>query len=286
MPRYIGQSPFIGAGEVGRSIAETLAQSLIKLPMLRMQLEQQQQDRQASAQRTQQNDAFRQQEFTERQNEFKQRESDSQQRFKSGQQRAEQFRLGQVQRNRQQAQQADVRGAQFRATQKTKESEDTEKARHNQAMEGKGTGKIQKPLADPLVGQVQKNIITEGGKENADLGAITARNMQALAQAKRIGATASPMGLPQAPVQQPAPAPQQGPMGLPSASMQTTPVSPAPAAVPTQNVPRGNMPTPSVQPPPEHVNFLLKNPAPKVVADFEQKYGAGSAAKFLQPSVQ
>ncbi len=39
---------------------------------------------------------------------------------------------------------------------------------------------------------------------------------------------------------------------------------------------------PSAQVPSTHIDFLRSNPSPKVIADFEAKYGAGSAAQYLK----
>ena len=42
-----------------------------------------------------------------------------------------------------------------------------------------------------------------------------------------------------------------------------------------------DMPAAPTKIPPGHVNFLLKNPTPEVIDDFEAKYGLGSASQYL-----
>ena len=72
---------------MGRSIAESLAQSLIKLPMLRAQLAQEAQDRQASAQDRAQNLQLRRDEMAQNQSQFTARQTGEQGRFDAEQKR-------------------------------------------------------------------------------------------------------------------------------------------------------------------------------------------------------
>lgn len=180
MPNYVRSNPWLQeGGQIGTSIAETLAQSLIKLPMLRLQLAQQQQDREAAAQRAAANDQFRRDEFTQRKHEFDQREADSQRNFKAQQGQREQSRLAVVNRIRQAAQDRDIKGAQWRLTQKNKTAEDAETVRHHQAMENKQSPPKPDRLNATAQSELQRAISSgtdvETAKKNVQAGLDAAR---------------------------------------------------------------------------------------------------------------